>query len=235
MKSKIQVVRIFSQLIFLGIWSFGIYYKFSYLILFLLGTTLIFGNFFCGWVCPFGSAQNYLGRIGSLITKKKLKMPNAVHKYLKYTRYVIFAIILLKIAPNFIYDLNGYTSFLFTAYDIIDATFILSFSNIIMITYLVIALFFERPFCNYLCTEGVKFGLSNIPRIFSIKRNKESCVNCKFCDKKCPQNIIISSKDYVRDIQCINCMECITACPIKDTLKYQYIGWKIRKPPKQKN
>ena len=131
MKSKIQIIRMVSQLAFLVIWSLGIYYKISYLITALLIATLIFGNFFCGWVCPFGSTQDFLGRIGLLIIKKKLKMPYALQKYLKiYSLSSLFIIILLKIAPIFIYDFNGYTSFLFTAYDIIDNTFILSLSNI---------------------------------------------------------------------------------------------------------
>ena len=226
MKSKIRTYRFSAQILFLAIWSYGIYYQLHILVLILLGVTLFAGNFFCGWVCPFGSAQDMLSRLGSLLLKKKYKTPPAIQKYLKYTRYLVFVLIILQIAPTFIYDTNGYISFLFSLTDILDGTFTLTLANILLLSYLLIALFFDRPFCNYLCTEGVKFGLANFTRIFTIRRTPDTCVDCKLCDKKCPMNIQISTKKNIRDIQCINCMECIASCPRENTLNYKYTGWK---------
>jgi uncharacterized protein with FMN-binding domain/NAD-dependent dihydropyrimidine dehydrogenase PreA subunit len=79
-------------------------------------------------------------------------------------------------------------------------------------------MFFERPFCNYLCIEGAKFGLLSSIRPFTIIRNKETCVGCNRCNGACPMNIDVSSYGQVRSLQCINCMECVAACPVKNTI-----------------
>lgn len=105
----------------------------------------------------------------------------------------------------------------------------ISISFIIMAGFLVISMLFERPFCNYVCTEGIKFGFASFTRIFTIKRNSESCINCKKCDKACSMNISISNKNSIRNAQCINCFERISACPIKDTLSYGKIKISFKK------
>jgi polyferredoxin len=89
-----------------------------------------------------------------------------------------------------------------------------------MVSFVIISIFFERPFCNYFCSEGVKFGVFSLTRVFSIKRNEATCVGCKKCDKACPMNINVSIKDQIRHGQCINCFECISACPVENTLTY---------------
>ena len=226
MRLNLKTYRFVSQIVFLGVWAFGAYYQLHTFIIILLAATLLAGNFFCGWVCPFGSAQDMMSRLGSLFLKKKFQTPPAVQKYLKYSRYFLFILIILKIAPMLIYEANGYMSFLFSLSDILAGTFTFTVANILLLSYLIIAVFFNRPFCNYLCSEGVKFGLANITRIFSVKRETTSCIDCKMCDQKCPMNIQISTQKHVRDIQCINCMECIAACPMKGTLSYKYTGWK---------
>ena len=93
-------------------------------------------------------------------------------------------------------------------------------ATFIMGTFLVVALFFERPFCNYFCPEGIKFGLASLTRFFSIKRNSDTCIHCKCCDKACPMNIEVSKGNHVRNAQCINCFKCMAACPKQDTLTY---------------
>jgi ferredoxin len=44
-------------------------------------------------------------------------------------------------------------------------------------------------------------------------------------------NIDVASHSQVRSLQCINCMECVTACPVKNTLKVGLIP--VKKPFKQ--
>lgn len=89
----------------------------------------------------------------------------------------------------------------------------------IVIFYGILSFFVDRPFCSYLCTEGARYGLLGKLRLFSIKRNESSCVNCKKCDKVCPMNIEVSKQHVVQDGQCISCFNCIESCPQKDTLK----------------
>lgn len=89
----------------------------------------------------------------------------------------------------------------------------------IVLFYGILSFFVDRPFCNYLCTEGARYGLLGKLRLFSIKRNQSSCVNCKKCDKVCPMNIEVSTQTIIQDEQCISCFNCIESCPKKDTLK----------------
>lgn len=91
---------------------------------------------------------------------------------------------------------------------------------IILLVTLILSLFIERPFCKYACPFGAFQGLFNLIRIFPIKRNVRTCINCKACDSACPMNIEVSTKISVRDHQCISCLECTSevACPVDHTV-----------------
>ena len=47
----------------------------------LLPTILLVGVFFCGWVCPFGAAQEWLGKLGKWMHLPQLRMPQGVQRY----------------------------------------------------------------------------------------------------------------------------------------------------------
>lgn len=68
---------------------------------------------------------------------------------------------------------------------------------------------------------GAFLGLINRIGRFMVKRNDETCIHCKKCDKACPVNIGVSSIKQVQSSECIVCNECANACPVKDTL---YLG-----------
>ncbi len=223
---NIQLYRKLTQILFLALLIIGLYMNVRIVVVLLLPASFIFGNFFCGWVCPYGTVQDLFGKLGKKIFKKQFKMPIGIQKYLQYARYVLMAISMTGIISIFFQIINGYKTFM----GVFTSGIIASAAAIIMISFVIIALFFERPFCNYFCTEGIKFGVFSFTRIFSIKRNKDTCVGCKKCDKACPMNINVSVKDQVRNGQCINCFECISACPVKDTLTYGPVKFpKIKK------
>ena len=217
-RKHLQWLRMAVQLIFIAILVGGLYKNVKPAFVVILPLAFLAGNFFCGWLCPFGTAQEILGKIGSLFVKKKFKVSPLLQRYLQFSRYILAAIVFAHIADSFVElsSINAYKTFMHAMSGQLAQTA----AAFIMGTFLVVALFFERPFCNYFCPEGIKFGLASLTRIFSIKRNSDTCINCKCCDKACPMNIEVSKDSHVRNAQCINCFKCIAACPKRDTLVY---------------
>ncbi|MCK8059148.1 MULTISPECIES: 4Fe-4S binding protein [unclassified Fusibacter] len=179
-------------------------------------TTVLAGPFFCGWICPMGTLQDLMGRLNK---RKKLKMPRYVHKYLIFTRYLLWGLMfglgfdlmhtLLKMDARA--DLNGILSGKQMSLSV----------YVIIATYAAISYFFERPFCNYFCLQGAQYGLIGILRPFRITRNKLLCVDCKQCDKVCPMNNELSKVDFSKSLHCINCLRCVESCPKKGALAFK--------------
>ena len=221
-RQRMQWLRKAVQLAFLLLLVGGLYSAVRPAFIVLLPLAFLAGNFFCGWLCPFGTVQELIGKIGSIIIKKKFKMPLALQRYLQYSRYILAVIVLAHIAQSFV-DLsaiNAYKTFFRVAAGTVAQTAAMT----IMGSFLVVALFFDRPFCNYCCTEGVRYGVLSLGRLATIKRNPQACVGCHQCDKACPMNITVSNCSHVRHAQCINCFQCLSACPKAGVLQYGKIS-----------
>lgn len=220
---NLQRVRSLVQLGFLGLLFTGFYLKLRGALFYLLPLSFIFGNYFCGWVCPYGTAQEWFGKIGSLIWKKKLKMPPLLQRYAQYFRYLLMASLLVVLSHQAAEALpfNAYRSFMAVAGGKTVQTVALA----IMGVFLFISLFFERPFCNYVCSEGIRYSVASLTRVFTVKRNSETCVHCRKCDQACPMNIQVSMNKDGRSAQCINCFQCISACHVNNTLTYGKAGF----------
>jgi polyferredoxin len=51
--------------------------------------TLLFSRGFCGWICPFGSVQEWLGLLGRKIFRKTYNPTGAWDRGLRYRKYAI--------------------------------------------------------------------------------------------------------------------------------------------------
>jgi len=183
--------------------------------------TLAFGPVFCGWVCPLGSFQEWIGKIGKKIFGKRYNrfISYGIDRWLMYLRYVVLIWVLYMTA------ITG--KIMFADYDPYFALFnfwtgeVALIGNIILLIVIAATLFVERPFCKYACPLGATLGIFNLFRIFAIKRNEETCTDCGACSRNCPMNIPVASSMAVRNHQCITCMQCTSeqACPVDDTLE----------------
>jgi polyferredoxin len=183
-------------------------------------TALIFGAAFCGWICPFGSFQELLARMGRRIGGKKFNtlVPKRLDKLLRYLRYAVLVWVL------YVTTISG--KLIFADYDPYYALFnfwsgdVALSALIILGLVMVLSLFIERPFCKYACPYGALLGIFNLFRFFGIRRKADTCISCGACDRACPMNIEVSTAYIVRGHQCIGCMKCTSeqACPVPATV-----------------
>ncbi|MBS7526145.1 FMN-binding protein [Fusibacter paucivorans] len=177
------------------------------------------GPVFCGWICPFGILQDLMIRLSNRLHIKRKVLPEKVHRALKPLRYLLFGISIL-LAVDFIFTLfsfdprSGFEMFL-------AGNTVTAIGWGIIAGFLLLGLFYERPFCNTLCIEGAKYGLLSIAKPFAVVRNSESCISCGLCDRACPMHLTVSTADQVRSPQCISCMNCVAACPKDDALSFR--------------
>jgi polyferredoxin len=190
--------------------------------------TILFGPVFCGWVCPFGTFQEFIGKIGKKLFGKKYNnfIPKKIDNVLRYIRYFVLALVIYNTATT--------GKLVFQNVDPYYALFNFFTNEVAITAYIVLAitillsLVVERPFCKYMCPYGATLGAFNLIRIFKIKRNKSTCISCNACNKACPMNIEVSKSNKVFDHQCISCLECTSenACPIKNTVDFTMGGEK---------
>lgn len=194
-----------------------------------------FGPVFCGWVCPLGSLQEWIGNLGRKLFKRKYNqfIPSKLDKYLRYLRYavLIWAVYMIAMSGSIavFQSVDPYFA-LFNFWSSEVAT-----GGLVVLGITILAsLFVERPWCKYACPLGAVLGLSNLFSIFKVRRNASTCISCKACDRVCPMNVKVSETETVRNHQCISCLKCTSEeiCPVKNT-SYMAMGWSAPSIKKQ--
>ena len=189
-------------------------------IMFVLGiftATLIWGRFFCGFICSFGAMQDLLHAAGALIPWK-VKVPETADKWLKKLKY---AVLLFIAAGVWGFSVTGDTVWspwaVFGIYTSVSAwsslQYFATLGGGLLILIMIGSLFVERFFCKYLCPLGALFSLTARFRFYPLKRQSAKCGSCKLCATKCPMSVPNSESDKVTSGECINCMKCTEICP----------------------
>jgi len=183
--------------------------------------TVFLGPVFCSWICPLGSIQEWFGKLGKKIFKRRFNrmIPYKVDRILRYLRYVMlgWVVYMTAVTGTLVFsDIDPY----FALFNFWRSEVAIG-GVIILAVVLVLSLIVERPFCKYACPYGAVLGVFNLFRIFKIRRRRSTCIDCKACDRSCPMNIPVSTSGAVRDHQCISCLKCTSeqVCPVENTVE----------------
>ena len=195
----------------------------SFVLMFIVfGLAVFVGPAFCGWVCPFGTIQEWFSGLGRLIFGKKQNhfIPQKLDEGLRFGRYLVLAWVIYVTAYSgklFFSDIDPYYA-LFNFW-----TGEVAITGLIVLAVVLLAsIFVERPWCKYACPYGAVLGIFNWFSIFKIRRTEGSCKDCGLCSRECPMNIQVHELKVVRNHQCISCLECTSenVCPAADTVEF---------------
>lgn len=240
--SKLQIARFISQVIFLfllpGLFTlsfseigklyssiikgnFNLVSSLPYLttMLVTVSMTIVFGRFFCGWMCSFGFMNDLLYALSSKIFKFKFKIDTKTDRLLKLLKYVVLIFILIfvwTLGISSINNFNPWNAFAqITDFKNAISTYALGF---IVLTLIAIGgMFIERFFCRYLCPLGAIFSIVSKFRLFKINKPNEKCGKCRLCTNKCAMGIELYKVNKVSSGECIDCLKCLDVCPRKNT------------------
>ncbi len=215
---KKTTLRHLVQIIFLLSFILGIYNSINWLPPLVVALSILMGPLYCSYVCPMGFLQDMMHKLAKKLKIKQHVLPSKVHLKLVYIRYIIFASVMF-LSFQWIFILLGYDPRV-NLIGIFDGKVISVMSYMVIAGFLLIGLFYQRPFCSYFCFEGAKYGLMGVLRTVRIKRHEDKCVDCGKCNQACPMHVDITGGTVVNSIQCIQCHECIESCPKNGALTY---------------
>lgn len=207
------------QSIISGTFSFNGMASQIFILLAVIPITVLWGRFFCGYICAFGGMQELINFIARKLKIKQITIPKEIDKYMKYIKYIIIIIMIIlwsaKIAlnTNSPWNIFGiYSSYKGWS----DLSSLISLGGFILLLIIISSLFVERIFCRYFCPLGGIFTLISKPRLYKIKKNSYRCIDCNMCSRKCAMNIDVNGEttEYgkVKSGECIDCFKCIDAC-----------------------
>ena len=182
-----------------------------------LGVTILWGRFFCGYMCTFGALQELLSFAGRKLLPGMRKVPARVDKLLKYVKYaVLLAVALFVWALQLPVDSSlspwGVFGALLSGNLSLMAEAVPTLGFGLLLAILVLSLFVERVFCRYLCPLGALFTPLSAARLFRIRRQESACTGCQRCTHECAMGVTVHEDLFVRSGECIDCMKCVAAC-----------------------
>lgn len=201
---------------------------FVWVLIGILGTTLIWGPVFCSWACPLGSVQEFMGKLGRRLLGKRFNrlVPPKLDRVLSALRYPMLALVVLSALGIAALPLDAINPSLGIFHSLTAAVPVSAL--ILGVLILAASLLVERPWCRWLCPLGGLLGLISRLSLFGPRRRRESCVSCGACDRACPMGVKVSKDGAVSDSRCNRCGRCAEACPAAGTLPAWGPRWRKR-------
>jgi len=180
--------------------------------------TILMGRWFCGWLCAFGTYNDFIYLLSRKVFKVKFRVDEKVDAVLKYVKYLVLLFILIvgvSMGSNILEGTSPWDAFAqITNFSNVYSTLFIGFILLALIT--IGAFFIERFFCRYLCPLGAVFSIFSKIGIVKINKPSDKCGKCRACTNNCSMGIDLYKVNKVKGGDCINCLKCVEVCPRKN-------------------
>jgi NosR/NirI family nitrous oxide reductase transcriptional regulator len=162
---------------------------------------------YCGWLCPFGAAQDLISKLATRLGFEGFRLPQMVHERLWAIKYFILIALVGLSLDSMI------NAAILAEVEPFKTTFILRFARepgfvLYALALLLISAFNSKFYCKYLCPLGAGLSFATRFRIFDWLRRRSECgTHCQSCAHQC-QIAAIKPTGEIIDSECHYCLEC---------------------------
>ncbi|MEM8835556.1 MAG: tetratricopeptide repeat protein [Planctomycetota bacterium] len=207
-------------------------------------STLVFGRFFCGWLCHVVALQDLCGwmlkKVGirpkPFRSRLLVLVPTILALYMfvwpTFKRFVL-APVLERVAPGIAtwftvppFPDAGFTNHLIT--EDFWATFppwFIAVPFLFVCGFVCVYVLGAKGFCTYGCPYGGFFAPVDTVSVGRIVVDDDLCERCGYCTANCTSNVRVHEEIHdhgmVVDPGCMKCMDCVSVCP-NDALSFSF-------------
>jgi NosR/NirI family nitrous oxide reductase transcriptional regulator len=163
---------------------------------------------FCGWLCPFGALQEFVGKLAQRLRLPQLSIRRQWDARLKLLKYLVLAVILGSVFVS-----TELTDKLVEAEPFktaITLEFVRSWPFVLYAVGLLAAsAVVYKAFCRYLCPFGAGLAVLGRIRLLDwLPRRRECGKPCQTCRHRCDYEAI-RPDGGIRYDDCFQCMDCV--------------------------
>ncbi len=181
---------------------------------------------FCSWICPIGTASEWMHKTGRALFGRNLAVPRWLDLILRSLKYALLGFFVYTILMM---PVPALRQFIYGPYNrMADVKMYLFFVNIsatavgVIAVLAILSILIKNFACRYLCPYGALLGLFSVPSLCAVRRDTDKCTNCGRCARACPNRIAVDKKTTVRSVECTACYNCVEACRVDGALR---MGW----------
>jgi polyferredoxin len=205
----------------------------------------------CGWVCPFGTLQDWFTSLRRKMGIRESQFSWTVRERLKIIKYILLAALI--IIPVAIENFGLHADFALPFCQICPAKPLmplfagetkylsLDFTNSITLSFTVLSLviaggmvagifFKDRFFCMF-CPLLALMHIFKKTGFVRFEKSIETCLGCGNCQRMCPVDIkeiyLEKKKRDVMTDDCMLCMKCAESCPGENVLQIKFFKFKL--------
>ncbi|HEB98031.1 MAG TPA: 4Fe-4S binding protein [Thiotrichales bacterium] len=174
--------------------------------------TVLFGRFYCGWICPATFLYELNTNLG--VWLRRLGLRTGRRRFDRRIKYLVLglglvlsaatgAVLVAAIYPPAIIGREIYYAVALGGFGAGSVFFVMTLLFDLLVA--------RRGFCRYLCPGGALYSLLGRYRLVRIQRIVENCNDCAKCNAVCEFGL-----DPLRDgfgQECNNCTACMAVCP----------------------